>query len=227
MRVVGYARTSTDEQTAGLAAQEATIRAAVDARAGWQLLQVLAEQASGADAHRQGLAAALQLVHTGQAQALMVARLDRLTRSLGQLGDLLEDARARGWVLIALDTGVDLSTPAGEMVAGVLGAAAVYERRLIGVRTREALAARRAAGVRLGGPRRCPDEVLAEVVRLRVAGARLVDIAAALQAAGHSTPGGGARWWPSHVSRLLATQDGQRALQAATAAAGGSTPCGS
>ncbi|NLG22230.1 MAG: hypothetical protein GX555_12470 [Actinomycetales bacterium] len=91
-------------------------------------------------------------------------------------------------------------------------------RAVISQRTRAALAARRAAGGRLGGPRRCPDAVLAEVARRRAAGDRLTDIARALNAAGHRTPGGGDRWWPSHVSRLLATQDGQHALREAAAA---------
>ncbi len=51
-------------------------------------------------------------------------------------------------------------------------------------------------------------------MQLRAAGARLVDVAATLNADGVPTPGGGARWWPSHVSRLLATQDARTAQQA-------------
>jgi Recombinase len=78
---------------------------------------------------------------------------------------------------------------------------------LISRNTCAALAAMRARGVRLGRPRRCPDEVLARVLTSRTAGARLVDICAQLNADGVPTPGGGARWHPSHVSRLLRTQD--------------------
>ena len=51
-----------------------------------------------------------------------------------------------------------LSLEVGEMVAGVMGVAAQFQRRLIGQSTREALAVKRAQGVRLGRPRRCPDD---------------------------------------------------------------------
>jgi DNA invertase Pin-like site-specific DNA recombinase len=212
IRVVGYVRTSTDEQTAGLDAQESTIRDQVAAR-GWQLVRIVREQASGAQEDRPGLAEALQLVRGEHADALVVAKLDRLTRSLAHLARLLEEARTERWTLVAIDVGVDLSTPAGELIAGVMGTVSQFERRLIGVRTREALAVKRAQGVRLGGPRRCPDDVLTRVLAMRAAGARLIDIAAALNADSVPTPGGGKRWWPSHVSRLLATQDAKAQVE--------------
>ena len=56
---------------------------------------------------------------------------------------------------------------------------------------------------RVGRPSCCPLEVLDRVVRLRAAGSRLVDICSTLNDDGVKTPGGGQRWWPSHVSRLL------------------------
>lgn len=65
-----------------------------------------------------------------------------------------------------------------------------------------------------GRPRRCPDDVLAEVVRRRLAGERLTDICRALNDRGVPTPGGGTRWWPSHVHRLLRTRDALRLLDA-------------
>jgi hypothetical protein len=73
----------------------------------------------------------------------------------------------------------------------------------------DALATRRALGVRLGGPRSCPDEVLARIVACRMEGEKLVDIASALNADAVPTPGGGLQWYPSHLSRLLRTQDAQ------------------
>jgi recombinase len=60
-----------------------------------------------------------------------------------------------------------------------------------------------------GRPRRCPLEVLVRVVSLRVDGARLLDICDTLNAEHVPTPGGGERWWPSHVHRLLRTRDAQ------------------
>lgn len=217
LRLIGYARTSTGEQLVGLDAQDSTIRAAAQLRADWHLLDVVREHASGGDPQRPVLAEQLARVRAGDADGLVVARLDRLTRSLSHLGQLLDDAYARRWVLVALDVAVDLSTPAGEMVAGVMGVAAQFQRRLIGQNTRDALAELRAQGVRLGGPRSCPDDVLARVVALRTGGAKLVEICATLNADGVPTPAGSPRWWPSHVSRLLRTQDA-RQLAASVAA---------
>jgi hypothetical protein len=57
--------------------------------------------------------------------------------------------------------------------------------------------------------------VLALVVELRASGARLIDICDRLNSAGRLTPGGGTRWWPSHIHRLLNTRDGIRLLSAA------------
>ncbi|MEV0396336.1 recombinase family protein [Polymorphospora rubra] len=82
--------------------------------------------------------------------------------------------------------------------------------QLISQKTCTALAELRARGVRLGRPRRCPDDVLARVVAARLAGARLVDISDRLNDDGVPTPAGSARWHPSHVSRLLRTQDAVR-----------------
>jgi DNA invertase Pin-like site-specific DNA recombinase len=88
-----------------------------------------------------------------------------------------------------------------------MGSVAQFESRLIGTRTRETLAIKRAQGIRLGRPRQCPNDVLNRVPTLRAHGARLIDIAATLNAENIPTPGGGTKWWPSHVSRLQATQD--------------------
>ncbi|MFJ5834674.1 recombinase family protein [Streptomyces sp. NPDC093089] len=85
---------------------------------------------------------------------------------------------------------------------------------VISARTITALAERRAAGVRLGRPRVCPDSVLRCVVLLRLGGTTLADIADALNRSGTSTPGGGPFWYPSHVSRLLRTQDAVKLLRA-------------
>jgi DNA invertase Pin-like site-specific DNA recombinase len=61
-----------------------------------------------------------------------------------------DQSRRRGWSLVALDLGVDTTSPQGELTATVIASFAQYERRLIGVRTKEALAEKRAAGVVLG-----------------------------------------------------------------------------
>src|SRR4051794_20734736 len=129
MRVVGYARVSTDEQAAngaGLAAQRHAITAEA-ARRGWDLVAIHEDGASGRSLDgRPGLAAALSAVATGDAEALVVAKLDRLSRSLIDFAGLLERARRDRWAVIALDLGVDTTTPAGELVANVMAAVAQW-----------------------------------------------------------------------------------------------------
>jgi hypothetical protein len=119
-----------------------------------------------------------------------------------------------GWALLILDALNRSASPEAQLLHGIRVSVAAYERALIARRTRAALVYRKSIGVRIGRPRRCPDDVLDRVLELRAGGARLVDVAEAMNDAGVPTPGGGARWWPSHVSRLLSTQD------ARTAAAG-------
>ena len=82
----------------------------------------------------------------GEADAVVVAKLDRLSRSVVDAGRLLEEARKRGFNIVALDLGLDLSTPTGELVANVLAAVAQWERRMIGQRTSEALQVKIAGG---------------------------------------------------------------------------------
>jgi DNA invertase Pin-like site-specific DNA recombinase len=94
------------------------------------------------------------------AKALVVAKLDRLSRSLVDFGSIMERARKKGWSLAALDLGVDTTTPAGEMIANAMATIAQFERHLIGERTKAALAVRKAQGAKLERPR-----ALAEATR--------------------------------------------------------------
>ena len=90
----------------------------------------------------------------GAVAALVAARLDRVTRSLLAWAELVERSRRRGWAIVVVAAGFDLSTDSGELTAGLLASVAQYERRLIGARTREAMAAGMARGARYGRPDR-------------------------------------------------------------------------
>lgn len=207
-RVVGYVRVSTDDQAdsgAGLEAQRAAIVAEC-ARRGWTLAALYEDAgASGKSlSGRPGLQRALSDVETGVAAAMVVAKLDRLSRSLLDFSGLMARSRRKGWALVALDLGVDTTTPSGEMMANVLAVFAQFERRLIGQRTRDALAVKRSQGVRLGRPRTLDPLVAQEVTSLRHRGLALAAIAADLNARGVPTSHGGRAWHSSTVRAVLA-----------------------
>lgn len=81
-----------------------------------------------------------------------------------------------------------MTTPAGEMVASVILATSQYERRMIGIRTREAPAAKKAAGMRLGRPTQLPEHVPNRIVRERAEGLSLAKIAAASERTAYRPP---------------------------------------
>jgi len=205
LRVVSYCRVSTSEQAdsgAGLAAQRAAISAAATAR-GWQIVADCEDAGlSASTLNRPALTAALEDVESGRADAIVVAKLDRLSRSMLDFASLMERSRRQGWGLVALDLGVDTSTPAGEMMMNVLASFAQFERRLIGQRTADALAVKRAQGVKLGRPRALPDAVVARIVRERSAGLTFAAIAEGLNADGIPTALGRARWWPESARQV-------------------------
>ena len=204
-RAIGYLRVSTDEQAdsrAGLEAQTAQIRAAATER-GWTL-ELAEEIASGGNDDRPILAACLEQLDNGDADALIVAKLDRLSRSMAHGAGIITRAQRRGWSLVALDIGLDLSTITGEMMAGVLLVMAQAERRMIGQRTRDALTAKRAAGIRLGRPVEVPAPVMARILTERSAGASYRAIAAGLIEDGIPTPRGGT-WGPARVRAVYLT----------------------
>jgi DNA invertase Pin-like site-specific DNA recombinase len=205
MRVIGYVRVSTEEQAhsrAGLEAQRAAIQAEAERR-GWTVVSVIEDAGySAKDLKRPGIRAALEAMRSGEADALVIAKLDRLSRSMLDFAGLMAKAQKQSWGIVALDVNVDTTTPSGEAMANVMAAFAQFERRLIGQRTREALAKKREAGVRLGRPRSIPRHVEARVRTLNAEGLSVRAIAAKLDAEGVTPPRGG-RWQPSTLHRVL------------------------
>lgn len=206
-KVIGYVRVSTAEQAdsgAGLAAQRSAIEAEAE-RKGWILVTILEDAGvSGKSTKgRPGLEAALAIIEAGGAQALVVAKLDRLSRSIVDFGQLVERAKSNGWAVVLLDMELDMTTPQGELMANMLVSFAQFERRLIGQRTKDGLAAKKAAGVRVGRPRNLPDRVVSRIERQRAAGASLGAIAKALNADAIPTAQGGAGWHASTVRAVL------------------------
>lgn len=218
-RALGYIRVSTAEQAdsgAGLDAQRRAIEAAC-ALKGWELVAVLedAGASGGSLEKRPGMAEALARLAAGDADVVVAAKLDRFSRSVADFARLIDRAGRGGWAIAALDVDIDMTTPSGELMAMVIAAMAQYERRLIGQRTRDALAERRAAGVRLGRPRALPADVVARIVGRRGAGASMSGIARELNADGIPTAHGGSEWRQSSVAAVLRSAARQPAAQPA------------
>ncbi|MDP5217867.1 recombinase family protein [Ruegeria sp. 2205SS24-7] len=136
--IIGYARTSTLDQQAGLEAQIRDLE-----NAGCE--RVFEEQVSSVDATgREKLAAALEFIREGD--ALMVTRLDRLARSVAHLMKLLDTLQQKGAALHVLDLHLDTSTPTGKLMLTVLGGIAEFEREIMLERQREGIAKAKAAG---------------------------------------------------------------------------------
>lgn len=203
MRAVAYARVSTKEQEdsgASLSAQHDAIQREIDRRE-WERVLLYSDTCSGSTPweDRRGLSMAIEYIELGHADVLVCAKLDRLSRSMLDLASLLERARKKRWQIVLLDFGLDTSTPVGEMVAHILGAVATFERRRIGERTKEALAAKKAQGVRLGRPSTVAPTVIASILHLRSTGWTWQQIADELNALNVPTPQGGKRWRDTSV----------------------------
>lgn len=207
--MVGYVRVSTAEQGdsgAGLEAQEAAIRAECSRR-GWRLIRLETDVLSGRTLRRPGLNRALRAVRTGEAAGLVVAKLDRLSRSVVDFGKLLQEATKSGWNIVALDFGVDLSTPPGKLVANVMVSVAEWERDVIAQRTREALAVKRSQGVQLGRPRVLEESVRRRIRILRGRGWSYQRMADDLNRRGVPTAHGGRQW---HAATVRAAASSRR-----------------
>ena len=211
---VTYKRVSTKEQGRsglGLDAQERDIRLFLEnyEEEGWEIVAEFTEVDSGADNERTELAAAIKLAKRERA-TLLVAKLDRLSRRVTMIAELMEDDQ--------LDFKVAQLPSADKFQLHIYAALAEKERDFISQRTKAALREAKARGKKLGGLRdktmrrnvvlkaQAQERAkrLEDLVRpLRDQGATLRDIAAALNKAGQQSPRGGT-WHPTSVSRLLA-----------------------
>jgi DNA invertase Pin-like site-specific DNA recombinase len=165
---IGYARVSTDDQTLDLQ-RDALKRA--------KCRQIYEEHASGKNTARPHLEASLKSLREGD--TLIVWRLDRLGRSLGDLIRLTHDLKARGVGFASLTEQIDTRSPSGQLVFHVFGALAEFERNLIRERTLAGLKAARARGRNGGRPKKLsPKELKTIRTLLRSNEVPVQDIAA-------------------------------------------------
>jgi DNA invertase Pin-like site-specific DNA recombinase len=214
---VAYYRVSTDKQGAsglGLEAQQEAVERHVRA-AGGRILDVFREVESGKKNDRPQILAAIAACRSRRA-TLVIAKLDRLARNVAFVSNLME----AGIEFVACD-----NPHASRLTIHILAAVAEHEREMISARTRAALQAAKARGVKLGNPKlRAGDgaavsqateirvakaaqharDVLPAILAARKAGcANHSQIAEALTARGIRTPAGGDVWHPVQVARIL------------------------
>ncbi len=223
-KVIAYLRVSTEMQGdsgAGLAAQRTAILAEAERR-GWAEQDIiwLEDVASAKNAKRPGLETALAMLKRREASVLVISKMDRLSRSLLDFAGIMELAQKQRWALVALDSPADPTTPAGEAMSSVLMVFSQLERRLIGERTRNAMAEKKAKGAQYGGRRvprlgrslgrksNVPARVRERIQRESDTGKSAYAIAKALNADSVPTAQGGRAWYPATVRKLLTAPPG-------------------
>lgn len=185
-RAVAYLRVSTDKQADKGVSLDAQ-RAKVEAYAALFELDLVAvivdagESAKSLD--RPGLARALGMLDSREADALLVVKLDRLTRSVRDLGALVERYFAKGAALLSVGEQIDTRSAAGRLVLNVLASVSQWEREAIGERTATAMAYKASEGEFTGGRVPFGYRLAADGVRLEERGDEQAIIGAARELA--------------------------------------------
>ena len=224
-RLVGYVRVSTEQQASdgvSMAAQREKIEQFARLY-DYDLIGIVEDAgASAKTLNRDGLSEALAMLESGEAGALIVAKLDRLTRSVKDLGELLESHFTR-FALVSVGEQIDTSTAAGRLVLNVLMSVAQWEREAIGERTKTALQHKKAQGQRVGAipygyalnadgvtleADAAEQEVIQAVLKYRAAGLGFRLICQRLESDGFKARSGGG-FFPQTVSRII-DADAQR-----------------
>src|SRR5713101_9484177 len=142
MNAIGYVRVSTVRQAdfgGSLEAQIEKIRAMAVVQ-GAELIDVIVDAGeSAASLNRPGMVRMLVLVDSRAVQVVIIAKLDRLTRSVKDLGQLLETFQRRNVSLVSVAESLDTGSAAGRLVINIMASVSQWEREAIGERTRDAM----------------------------------------------------------------------------------------
>lgn len=218
VRAVGYIRVSTEEQASSgvsLDAQKAKLEAYA---ALYDIELVGIEIDAGVSAktlNRPGLQSALARLDSGEAGALIVVKLDRLTRRVADLDTLIENYFGAKFTLMSVSEQIDTSSAAGRLVLNVLTSVAQWERETTSERTKTALSHKKAQGQHVGSAgfgykvidkklQKVTQEyqTIAVIQQMKKAGLTLQAIADHLNANGYQTQRGG-KWYPMTISNVL------------------------
>jgi DNA invertase Pin-like site-specific DNA recombinase len=201
--VIGYITLPTDAPAHAADEPTAAIGLACE-HAGWQLIDVVTDRETGRGLERPGLTYALRQIADGHARGLIVSDLRRLSRSIIDLGALMEWFRDADAALVALDLAIDTSTPTGRELSATLVTLGGWERERIARRTRSGLAEVRAQGGATSRPAVADRPELTErITAMRTTGMTLQAIADQLNNEHVPTLRGGTKWRPSSVQAAL------------------------
>lgn len=154
-RVICYARVSTEEQAnkgVSLDSQIAKLKAYSELY-DLEVVEVIVDAGESAkNLKRPGIQRALDMLRTGKADGLVVLKLDRLTRNVGDLSNLIETyfSDKAGKHLFSVCDSIDTRSAAGRLVINILASISQWEREVIGERTKEALSYKKSQGLRTG-----------------------------------------------------------------------------
>jgi site-specific DNA recombinase len=224
LRVLGYVRVSTEEQArdgSSLVNQQDKIRLYCELHE-LELLRIERDEGLSAKTlDREGLAVVLDDLRRGRADGVVITKLDRLTRSLGDWSDLIDEffGKGAGRRLFSVNDSIDTGTASGLLVLDVLMSVAQWERRIIAERTADALQGKISRGERCGrirfGYSLAPDgrtlvphpkeqEAINCMKQWRAQGKTYRDMAAMLQTMGVECKEATSVWEPKTIHRILA-----------------------
>lgn len=210
---VAYLRVSTQEQALsglGLDAQRTEIERYAESHA-LKITEWFTDQGVSASTigKRPQFLAALKAIDEGQAGVLLAKDASRLSRSMSDLAGLLQAATADGWCIRTADGLINTCDAQGQLLPHFLGVVADLERQFTSQRTRQALAAAKERGARLGKRSLLPAAVALRIVRERDAGGTWQSIADGLNASQVPTGQGGTEWRPSSVRAAYLSASGR------------------
>jgi DNA invertase Pin-like site-specific DNA recombinase len=223
-KAIGYIRVSTQEQSTtgvSLQAQEEKLKA----YAGLydiELVDIIVDAGESAKTlDRPGLQTALRMLDNGEAEALLICKLDRLTRSVRDLDTLLEHYFSERFSLMSIGEQIDTRTASGRLVLNVLMSVSQWEREAIGERTKEALSHKKSIGEHCGGvgfgyqvaekrlARTKEHETVQGIIKMRREGLTLTAIANNLNSERVETQRGG-KWYAKTVSNIIKREESMR-----------------
>lgn len=229
-RIVGYARVSTDRQAdkgVSLQDQQAKIQAMTVVHDG-ELLEIIVDAGESAKTlDRVGMQRLLALVDARKVDVVIIAKLDRITRSVKDLAELLERFQRRGVALVSVAESLDTSSAAGRLVLNIMTSVSQWEREAIAERTSSAMRYKKAT---LQVFNHCPygwkredktlvpvtkeQAVIKQVADLRSHGWKLQQIADHLNDSGIPTKTA-AKWYPMTIRNVLTNSMNEKELTAA------------